>query len=132
MKNYPSFSNSLFLRDWVQRVFPNSQAVSLAILLVLGFVLIYTLSDWLLPVFAAGVIAYLLEGIVQLGERENLPRLASVFLVYFTFLAFVTFMITVDYACPVEFRSPIRASILVPYLGLFFGAIFLPPVLWIP
>ncbi len=41
------------------------------------------------------------------------------------FLAFVAFMITVDYAWPVEFRSPIRASILVPYLVLFFGAIFL-------
>jgi putative permease len=93
MKNYPSFSNSLFFRDWIQRVFPNSQAVSLAILLVLGFVLIYTLSDWLLPVFAAGVIAYLLEGIVELGEREHLPRLASVLLVYFTFLAFVTFIL---------------------------------------
>lgn len=41
------------------------------------------------------------------------------------FLAFVAFMITVDYAWPVEFRSPVRASILVPYLALFFGAIFL-------
>ena len=41
------------------------------------------------------------------------------------FLAFAAFMITVDYAWPVEFRSPMRASILVPYLVLFFGAIFL-------
>ncbi len=93
MKNYPNFSNSRFFRDWFQRVFPNSQAVSLAILLVLGFALIYTLSDWLLAVFAAGVIAYLLEGIVEFGVQENLPRLASVLLVYFTFLAFVTFIL---------------------------------------
>jgi len=41
------------------------------------------------------------------------------------FLAFVAFMTTVEYAWPVEFRSPRRASILVPYLLLFFGAIFL-------
>ena len=41
------------------------------------------------------------------------------------FLAFVAFMTTVDYACPVEFRSPMRASILIPYLVLFFGAIFM-------
>jgi len=41
------------------------------------------------------------------------------------FLAFVAFMITVDYAWPVEFRSPVRPSILVPYLALFFGSIFL-------
>lgn len=41
------------------------------------------------------------------------------------FLAFVAFMITVDYAWPVEFRSPMRPSILVPYLALFFGSILL-------
>ena len=41
------------------------------------------------------------------------------------FLAFVALMITVDYAWPVEFRSPKRLDILVPYLVLFFGAIFL-------
>ena len=41
------------------------------------------------------------------------------------FLAFVAYMVTVDYAWPVEFRSPARPSILVPYLVLFFGAIFL-------
>jgi hypothetical protein len=41
------------------------------------------------------------------------------------FLSFVAYMITVDYAWPVEFRSPMRASILVPYLVLFFASIFL-------
>ncbi len=41
------------------------------------------------------------------------------------FLAFVAYMITVDYAWPVEFRSPPRPSILIPFLVLFFGAIFL-------
>jgi len=40
------------------------------------------------------------------------------------FLAFVVFMIIVDYAWPVEFRSPMRYEVLVPYLCLFFGAIF--------
>jgi len=41
------------------------------------------------------------------------------------FLAFVTLMIAVDYAWPVEFRSPRLYGVLVPYLVLFFGAIFL-------
>ena len=41
------------------------------------------------------------------------------------FLAFIVLMIVVDYAWPVEFRSPMRYSILVPYLALFFGAILL-------
>jgi hypothetical protein len=41
------------------------------------------------------------------------------------YLAFVAFMVAVEYVWPVEFRSPVRTSILVPYLVLFFGAILL-------
>jgi len=41
------------------------------------------------------------------------------------YLAFVALMVVVDYVWPVEFRSPMRYSILVPYLLLFFGAILL-------
>ena len=39
------------------------------------------------------------------------------------FDAFVVLMLVVDYVRPVEFRQPRRTSILVPYLGLFFGSI---------
>ena len=41
------------------------------------------------------------------------------------FLTFVAFMISVEYVWSVEFRSPMRYGVLVPYLVLFFGAIFL-------
>jgi hypothetical protein len=41
------------------------------------------------------------------------------------YLAFVALLVVVDYVWPVEFRSPMRYSILVPYLLLFFGAILL-------
>ena len=41
------------------------------------------------------------------------------------FLAFVALLVMVDYLWPVEFRSPMRPEILVPFLLLFFGAIFL-------
>jgi hypothetical protein len=41
------------------------------------------------------------------------------------FLAFVALLVVVDYLWPVEFRSPMRPEILVPFLLLFFGAIFL-------
>jgi protein-S-isoprenylcysteine O-methyltransferase Ste14 len=41
------------------------------------------------------------------------------------FLAFVVLMVVVEYVVPIEFRSPPRPVILVPYLVLFFGAIFL-------
>lgn len=41
------------------------------------------------------------------------------------FLAFVVFMILVEYVWKIEFRNPKRYDILVPYLVLFFGSIFL-------
>jgi hypothetical protein len=41
------------------------------------------------------------------------------------FLVFVAFELFVDYIWVVEFRAPMRPAILVPYLLLFFGSIFL-------
>jgi len=41
------------------------------------------------------------------------------------FILFVVLHIFIEYICKVEFRSPIRYDILVPYLVLFFGSIFL-------
>ncbi|MBP1149116.1 MULTISPECIES: AI-2E family transporter [Methylocaldum] len=81
-----------WLSDWVKRVLPNSQAVSFAILLIVGFVLVISLGQMLMPVFAAGVIAYLLEGLVAIGVRKKLPRLAAVIIVYVLFLAFLLFL----------------------------------------
>lgn len=78
-----------WVSDWVKRILPNPQAVSFAILLIVGFVTVVSLSGILMPVFAAGVIAYLLEGVVAIGEREKLPRLLAVIIVYIFFLAFL-------------------------------------------
>ena len=41
------------------------------------------------------------------------------------FLAFIALMIIVEYILQIEFRSPMRYDVLVPYLTLFFGSIFL-------
>lgn len=41
------------------------------------------------------------------------------------YFAFIAFMVAVEYIWPVEFRSPMRYDVLVPYLILFFGSIFL-------
>ena len=80
-------------RDWVGRILPNAQAVSFAIFLVVGFVAVLSLGRILMPVFAALVIAYLLEGIVALGEREKLPRMLAVVIVYILFLALLLFIL---------------------------------------
>jgi putative permease len=47
----------------------------------------------LMPVLAAGVIAYLLEGVVAIGVNHRVPRLAAVILVYLLFLAFLAFLV---------------------------------------
>lgn len=79
--------------DWFRRVLPNGQAVSFAIMLVAGFVAVVSLGRILMPVFAAGVIAYLLEGLVDLGVRRRvLPRLVWVIVVFNLFMALLTFV----------------------------------------
>jgi len=80
-----------WVSDWLKRILPDSQAVSFALLLVVGFILVVSLANMLMPVLAACVIAYLLEGVVDIGVREKLPRLVAVIVVYILFLAFVLF-----------------------------------------
>ncbi|NJD07563.1 MAG: AI-2E family transporter [Methylococcaceae bacterium] len=82
-----------WLTDWVGRILPNSQAVSFALLLVVGCVAVVSLGRILMPVFAAGIIAYLLEALVVMGMRRKLPRLISVIVVYIFFLTLLVIII---------------------------------------
>lgn len=84
---------SNWIIDWFRRMLPNNQAISLLVMLTASLVIIVTLGDMLLPVFAAGVIAYLLDGLVITAERHRLPRLLAVLVVYIVFLAFVSFLL---------------------------------------
>lgn len=81
-----------WVSDWVKRILPNSQAVSFALFLLVGFCVVVGLADMMMPVFAAGVIAYLLDGVVAIGVRARLPRLIAVIAAYVCFLAFVFFI----------------------------------------
>lgn len=78
------------LTSWFKRHFADPQVVLLAVVLVVGFLVVIFMGNMLAPVLASIVIAYLLEGIVGLMEREGLNRLAAVILVY---LLFVTFLV---------------------------------------
>jgi len=94
MNSQTDFSNFRFLRDCIRRVLPNSQAIALALILIVGFVLIITLSDVLMPVFASVVLAYLLQGIVKKLE-SRVPRLAAVYIVFSGFITCLGLMIFV-------------------------------------
>ncbi len=85
--------NLSFLRDSFKRFLPNSQAVALAIILIVSFVLIYSLSSLLMPVFVSIVMAYLLEGLVNKAESMKMPRLPAVYLVFSVFMACLVFLL---------------------------------------
>ena len=80
--------------DWFQRLFNDPQAVILTVVLVLVTGIILVMGQDLAPVLASLVIAYLLEGVVQLLQRRaHLPRLMAAILVFVLFIAFVLFVL---------------------------------------
>lgn len=86
------FSNLQFLKDSIKRILPNSQAVALAIILIVGFLLITSLADVLMPVFIAIVLAYLLEGMVRKLEHK-LKRLPAVLIVFSAFMGAFSYLL---------------------------------------
>jgi putative permease len=86
-------SNLRFFSHSFKRFLPNSQAVSLAIILIVSFGLIYSLSNILMPVFASIVLAYLLEGLVSKAENSGMPRLPAVYMVFSAFMACLGFLL---------------------------------------
>src|SRR5574343_653063 len=95
MSKQTDFSNLNFVRDFFHRFLPNSQVVSLAIILFVGSILIYYLSELLMPVFASVILAYLLEGLVAKAERRLVPRVIAVHVVFFAFLTVLGFILFV-------------------------------------
>ena len=93
MTNQANSVNLRVLTDSFKRFLPNSQAVSLVMILSICFLLIYSLSNLLMPVFASIVIAYLLEGLVTKAENKGMPRLAAVYLVFSIFMACLGFLL---------------------------------------
>ena len=85
--------NLQFIKDTIKRLLPNSQAVSLASTLIISFVLIYSLSSLLMPVFVAIVLAYLLEGLVGKVEKMKASRLIAVYLVFSSFMVSLGFLL---------------------------------------
>ncbi len=82
------------ISDWFQRFFNDPQAVILTVVLVLGASVILIMGKDLAPVLASIVIAYLLEGIVQILQRWlRLPRLLATFVVFVLFISFVLFLL---------------------------------------
>lgn len=95
MSTKTDFSNFDFVRDFFHRFLPNSQVVSLALSLIVGSLLLYSLAGLLMPVFASVVLAYLLEGLIEKVRERGMPRLIAVYVVFCAFMAALGFVLFV-------------------------------------
>ena len=86
-----------YLRAWYQRHFSDPQVITLTLFLVGGFAFVIFAGEILAPVLASIVIAYLLDGAVQVLQRSRLPRIFLLLLVFALFLAltFIVFFVLV-------------------------------------
>jgi len=74
------------IAGWFKSKFSDPQVTILALVLAFGVASIYFLGGMLAPVFAALVIAYLLEGLVRMLCRRKVPRGLAVAIVFTGFM----------------------------------------------
>lgn len=77
------------IREWFRTKFSDPQIVILSLVLILSAAVIVFLGEMLAPVFAALVIAYLLEGVVRVLRRRGIPRTLAVLTVFTGFMVAV-------------------------------------------
>lgn len=82
-------------RDWLHRYFSDEEAVILAVLLVLGFTVILALGGILAPILTGLVLAFLLQGLVDLGRRIGLGHTLAVWLVFTLFVGLLTMILLI-------------------------------------
>jgi putative permease len=75
------------LRGWFNRYFSDEQAVSLLVVLVVGLLVVLLFGKMLAPVFAALVIAYLLQGMINSLQARGVSRLWAFLCVYLLFIS---------------------------------------------
>jgi len=80
------------IRAWFERHLSDPQVMGLAVVLFAIFFIIVLTGEMLAPVIASVIIAYLLEGLVGVFERNGVPRLVAVLMVFLGFIAFMAFV----------------------------------------
>ncbi len=80
------------LRAWFYRTFSDPTAVIFLVLLIVAFAAVTFLAQFLEPIIAGIVVAYLLEGFVSRLERKLKSRLTAVLIVFAVFLSTFLFL----------------------------------------
>lgn len=84
------------LHDFYQRYFHDDESLILLILLAVALLILYLFGDDLAPLFAAIIIAYLMQGPIARLTVMGVPRLASFGLIYMVFVgAFLGLLLVV-------------------------------------
>ena len=81
------------LRKLFRHYFSDPQVIMLGFLLILGFVVVFSLGGMLMPVFISIIIAYLLEGMVSVFQRFRVPRIVAVIVVFSLFMTCLLILI---------------------------------------
>ncbi len=76
-----------YIRHWYQRHFSDPQVVILALFIIVGFAIVLLAGDLLAPLLASIVIAYVLDGAVEILRRGKIPRFLALGIVFFAFIA---------------------------------------------
>ena len=91
------------IKDWFQRQLANPQVVILTAILLFGFAVIYFFGRMLVPLFAALIIAYLLDGTIKPLVRHKFPRTLAVALISLLFMLLLLFIML--WLVPLLFRQ---------------------------
>lgn len=76
-----------YIKSWYQHHFSDPQVVILALFLIIGFAVVLLAGDILAPLLASIVIAYVLDGAVEILRRSKIPRFLALILVFSAFIA---------------------------------------------
>ncbi|MEM7402142.1 MAG: AI-2E family transporter [Pseudomonadota bacterium] len=82
-----------YIRNWYQRHFSDPQVVILALFIIVGFAIVIFAGDLLAPLLASIVIAYVLDGAVEILRRGKIPRFLALGLVFSAFIALLLILI---------------------------------------
>lgn len=84
------------MRGWIDRFLSEEEAILLAVILVVSFIVILTMGKILAPLLTGIVLAYVMQGTIKLLERANLPKALAVWCTFLLFLGgFIALMFLV-------------------------------------
>ena len=98
--------------SWIHRYFADEEAVLLVILMAGTLLVIVTMGQVLAPFLAAVVLAFLLQGMVNLLKRWHVPHLLAVALVFSAFISL--FFVVVIFLFPIVIEQLSRLLREVP------------------